>query len=143
MIRHPKIKWILCIPKCATLQSFQDQEMWNKDLYLQYLLPYIRLFILYLFIPNWNQIFYSPMVQVPAFQLFYVYFSIFSTKCIIHKFIYNNQTKIIFIESIARVNNLSFTGKIIYYFKWYDLFFVQWAQLKKMYSNVEYLGRLF
>ena len=48
--------------------------------------------------------------------------------------------KVIYIESIARVNELSRTGKRAYKFS--DKFYVQWEELAKKYPNSEYLGKL-
>lgn len=47
--------------------------------------------------------------------------------------------KIIYIESIARVNTLSGTGKFVY--KFADEFFVEWEYLKDKYSKVKVLRR--
>lgn len=49
--------------------------------------------------------------------------------------------KVIFIESFARVNNKSLTGKLVYRFA--DLFIVQWESLLKCYPNAEYTGGIF
>lgn len=48
--------------------------------------------------------------------------------------------KIIFIESICRVKDISPTGKIIYLIS--DLFFVQWENLVKKYDKAIYRGRV-
>ncbi|XP_077411248.1 UDP-N-acetylglucosamine transferase subunit ALG14 isoform X2 [Vanacampus margaritifer] len=47
---------------------------------------------------------------------------------------------IVFIESICRVESLSFTGKILYHFS--DYFFVQWASLRDRYPKSIFLGRI-
>ncbi|XP_025412317.1 UDP-N-acetylglucosamine transferase subunit ALG14 homolog isoform X2 [Sipha flava] len=48
------------------------------------------------------------------------------------------DTSIIFVESICRVNTLSLTGKIMYFFA--DLIIVQWYELKQKYGmRVKYL----
>ncbi|XP_059390595.1 UDP-N-acetylglucosamine transferase subunit ALG14 homolog [Carassius carassius] len=47
---------------------------------------------------------------------------------------------IIYVESICRVETLSLSGKILYYFS--DCLFVQWASLKDKYPKAIYLGRL-
>jgi beta-1,4-N-acetylglucosaminyltransferase len=72
----------------------------------------------------------GPGVCIPV--VFSVYF---------YKFFLNWKTKILFIESIARVENLSLTGKILYYLNLTDTFLVQWESLLK-FKNVKYLGRL-
>jgi beta-1,4-N-acetylglucosaminyltransferase len=72
----------------------------------------------------------GPGVCIPV--VFSVYF---------YKFFLNWKTKILFIESIARVENLSLTGKILYYLNLTDTFLVQWEFLLK-FKNVKYVGRL-
>lgn len=51
------------------------------------------------------------------------------------------KSKVIYIESFARVNNLSLTGKLVYPFA--DLFLVQWEPLVKIYSKAKYVGGIF
>lgn len=48
--------------------------------------------------------------------------------------------KIIYIESLAKVDSLSVTGKNVYSFA--DKFYVQWESLAKKYDKAEYIGRL-
>ncbi|KAI9349629.1 oligosaccharide biosynthesis protein Alg14-like protein [Obelidium mucronatum] len=50
------------------------------------------------------------------------------------------RTKIIYVESFTRVNELSLSGKIAYRFS--DRFLVQWPQLRQKYPKAEYLGKL-
>ena len=49
--------------------------------------------------------------------------------------------KVIYIESFARVNNRSLTGKLVYPFA--DLFLVQWKPLLKLYPKAKYVGGIF
>ena len=49
-------------------------------------------------------------------------------------------SKIIFIESWSRVRSFSSSGRIIY--KFADLFFVQWEDMKELYPKAVYAGRL-
>lgn len=51
-----------------------------------------------------------------------------------------SNTMIVFIESVCRVETLSMTGKILYYFA--DIFLVQWPDLEQRYSRVAYIGRV-
>lgn len=51
------------------------------------------------------------------------------------------KKKIIYIESYARVYDLSETGKRMY--KFADLFLVQWPELLKKYPKAKYYGDLF
>lgn len=48
--------------------------------------------------------------------------------------------KVVFIESWARVYSKSDSGKLVYPIA--DLFFVQWKEMKKVYPNAIYAGRL-
>ncbi|XP_063283372.1 UDP-N-acetylglucosamine transferase subunit ALG14 homolog [Pelobates fuscus] len=50
------------------------------------------------------------------------------------------KTIIIYVESICRVESLSLTGQILYYFS--NVFIVQWPLLKDKYPKSIYLGRL-
>ncbi len=50
------------------------------------------------------------------------------------------RKKVIFVESWARVYSKSDSGKVVYPIA--DLFFVQWKQMQKLYSNAIYAGRL-
>lgn len=49
-------------------------------------------------------------------------------------------SKVIYIESLAKVNTLSTTGKMVYKFS--NKFYVQWENLEKKYKKAEYIGRL-
>jgi beta-1,4-N-acetylglucosaminyltransferase len=64
-------------------------------------------------------------IAVPAFYIGKIFFG----------------TKLIFLESLARVKDLSFTGKLLYPIA--DLFLVQWPELlSKKRKKVSYQGRL-
>ncbi|CCH41904.1 UDP-N-acetylglucosamine transferase subunit [Wickerhamomyces ciferrii] len=54
------------------------------------------------------------------------------------KFLGIGKTKIIYIESLARVNDLSLSGKLCYLIS--DRFIVQWNKLQKRYPNSECYG---
>ncbi len=49
--------------------------------------------------------------------------------------------KVIYVESFAKLNNRSVTGKLIYPFA--DYFFVQWPEMKKIYPNAIYCGTVY
>ena len=49
--------------------------------------------------------------------------------------------KVIYIESFARVNNRSLTGRLVYQLA--DLFLVQWEPLLKLYPKAKYVGGIF
>ncbi len=50
------------------------------------------------------------------------------------------KVKTIYLESLTRINTLSLSGRLIYYFA--DYILVQWPELKKRYPKVKFLGRL-
>lgn len=52
-----------------------------------------------------------------------------------------NKSKVIYIESFARITTPSLTGKIMYHFA--DIFIIQWKELKKIYPNAIFLGGIF
>jgi beta-1,4-N-acetylglucosaminyltransferase len=56
------------------------------------------------------------------------------------KFLGLKDVRIIYVESIARVETLSLSGKILYYLA--NHFLVQWPQLRNKYRHAEYIGRL-
>jgi beta-1,4-N-acetylglucosaminyltransferase len=49
---------------------------------------------------------------------------------------------VIYVETLARVNDLSLTGKIVYYWPGglADGFLVQWPELAQKYKHVDYIG---
>lgn len=49
-------------------------------------------------------------------------------------------TKVIFVESLSRINKPSLTGKIMYQIA--DEFYIQWPGLKKIFPNALYFGNL-
>ena len=48
--------------------------------------------------------------------------------------------KTVYIESLARINELSLTGRLVYRFT--DEFIVQWPELAERYRNAKYKGQL-
>ena len=52
------------------------------------------------------------------------------------------STKIVYVESIARVKNLSLTGNILYQLRLTDEFLVQWEELVETHPRATYAGRL-
>lgn len=51
------------------------------------------------------------------------------------------RKKIIFIESYAKSDSPTLTGKIVYRFA--DLFIVQWESMKNIYPKAKYLGSIY
>lgn len=50
-------------------------------------------------------------------------------------------SKIIFIESYAKVRTPTITGRIVY--KFADVFYIQWPELKRIYKNSRYVGKVY
>ena len=50
-------------------------------------------------------------------------------------------SKIVFIESFAKINSPTYTGRIVY--KFADYFFIQWKELIKVYPKAIYKGSLY
>ncbi len=48
--------------------------------------------------------------------------------------------KTVYVESLARINELSLTGRLVYRFT--DEFMVQWPELAERYRNAKYRGQL-
>lgn len=59
------------------------------------------------------------------------------------KFVGVKEIKIIYVESICRVQKLSLSGIILYYLYIADCVFVQWPQLKDHYPRTKFIGRVF
>ena len=53
----------------------------------------------------------------------------------------NFQKKIVFIESFAKTNSKTLSGKFIY--KFADLFYVQWETMLKEYPKAKYKGTIY
>lgn len=51
------------------------------------------------------------------------------------------RKKIIFIESFAKINSPTLTGKLVY--KFADQFYVQWEEMRKIYPNAIYKGGIY
>lgn len=51
------------------------------------------------------------------------------------------RKKIIFIESFAKINSPTLTGKLVY--KFADQFYVQWEEMKQVYPNAIYKGGIY
>ena len=49
--------------------------------------------------------------------------------------------KLIYIESFAKINSPTLTGKLLY--KYADRFYVQWESMKKFYPDAIYLGGIY
>ncbi len=53
------------------------------------------------------------------------------------------KKKVIYIESFAKINSPTMTGKLIYKKNWANQFYVQWPQMKEFYPNAIYKGGIY
>lgn len=58
------------------------------------------------------------------------------------KFFGLTDSKIIYVESMCRVERLSLSGLLLYFLCMADCVFVQWPQLKQKYPRTLYIGRI-
>ena len=58
--------------------------------------------------------------------------------CLLSKLL---RKKIIFIESFAKINSPTLTGKLVYRFA--DQFYVQWEEMKSIYPKAIYVGGIY
>lgn len=49
--------------------------------------------------------------------------------------------KVIYVESFAKLNNKSVTGRLVYHFA--DEFYVQWPEMKSVYPKSKYCGTVY
>lgn len=58
------------------------------------------------------------------------------------KFFGIKKTKILYVESLCRVQQLSLSGAILYHLCMADCVFVQWPRLKELYPRTKFIGRV-
>lgn len=58
------------------------------------------------------------------------------------KFFSLKKTKIVYVESLCRVQRLSLSGMLLYYLYIADCIFVQWPRLKQLYPRTKFIGRV-
>lgn len=51
--------------------------------------------------------------------------------------------KVIYIESFAKINSPTMTGKLVYKKNWADQFYVQWESMLEFYPNAIYKGGIY
>lgn len=51
-------------------------------------------------------------------------------------------TTIVYVESLCRVQQLSLSGKLLYYLFMANHIYVQWPQMKQLYPRTSYIGRI-
>lgn len=51
--------------------------------------------------------------------------------------------KVIYIESFAKINSPTMTGKLVYKHKLADRFYVQWESMKEFYPDAIFLGGIY
>lgn len=62
---------------------------------------------------------------------------------VLYRLVSTYPCKIMYIESIARTQRLSLSGKILYHTRIADLLFVQWKELEAKYPRAKFAGRLY
>lgn len=58
------------------------------------------------------------------------------------KFFVLRDTKIVYVESLCRVQRLSLSGLLLYYLCIADYVYVQWPRLKELYPRAHFIGRV-
>ena len=58
------------------------------------------------------------------------------------KFFCLKETRVVYVESLCRVQRLSLSGQLLYYLYLADHIFVQWPKLKDLYPRTRYIGRI-
>lgn len=53
------------------------------------------------------------------------------------------KKKVIYIESFAKINSPTMTGKLVYKRKWANQFYIQWESMKEFYPNAIYKGGIY
>lgn len=53
------------------------------------------------------------------------------------------KKKVIYLESFAKINSPTLTGKLVYKFKLADQFYVQWESMLEFYPNAIYKGGIY
>ncbi|MBR2695490.1 polysaccharide biosynthesis protein [Candidatus Saccharibacteria bacterium] len=53
------------------------------------------------------------------------------------------KKKVIYIESFAKINDPTMTGKLVYKKNWANQFYVQWKSMQKFYPNAIYAGGIY
>lgn len=53
------------------------------------------------------------------------------------------KSKVIFIESFAKINSPTMTGKLVYKKHWADQFYVQWESMLQFYPDAIYKGGIY
>lgn len=126
-------KYLLVTEKTKTTESLKENY---KVKYLKYGSRYYL--FKYIFVVLFNVlksigllIFFNPKVVVTTGA------HTGGIVCFIAKLLFK---KVIYIESMAKVNSLSVTGKVMYIVA--DKFYVQWEELEKKYKKAEYIGRM-
>lgn len=51
------------------------------------------------------------------------------------------RKKVIYIESFAKINSPTLTGRVMY--KFADIFYVQWPEMLKVYPKAKYIGGIY
>ena len=119
-----------------------EQTKYNKDFALQptYFTKQVnRQNILFIF-PFLYNIFLSIYILLKEKPKIIVSTGVLSTipLCLFAKLL---RVKIIYIESFAKINSATLTGKLMY--KIADVFYVQWPEMLKVYPDAKYVGGIY
>lgn len=116
--------------------SFNEINFTKKKYYFKQI-NRKEIFFLFKFIKNFFINFFILLKEKPNFIISTGALVTIPT-CLLGKLM---RKKIIYIESFARIDNLSITGKIMYRIS--DVFIVQWNELLEYYPKAIYLGGIF
>ncbi|MCO4623353.1 polysaccharide biosynthesis protein CpsF [Streptococcus infantarius subsp. infantarius] len=119
-----------------------EQTKYNKDFALlpTYFTKQVnRQNILFIF-PFFYNIFLSIYILLKEKPKIIVSTGVLSTipLCLFAKLL---RVKIIYIESFAKINSATLTGKLMY--KIADVFYVQWPEMLKVYPDAKYVGGIY
>lgn len=125
--------YILVTEKTSSTKKLKDKYNIKYVVYgsRRYIFKYIFVFLINVFKFIYFMLRYRPQTIVTTGA------HTGGIACVIGKMF---KAKVIYIESLAKVNTLSVTGRNVY--KFADKFYVQWKDLLKFYPKAEYIGRL-
>lgn len=128
-----KYEYLLVTERTKVTEKLNDQYNIKYMKYgsREYLLQYIFIFLYNLFKSIVLMLVFNPKVVVTTGA------HTGGIVCFVSKLFFK---KVIYIETMAKVNTLSMTGKLMYMIA--DKFYVQWEELEEKYPKAEYLGRL-
>ncbi|CAK77303.1 unnamed protein product (macronuclear) [Paramecium tetraurelia] len=123
-IALPKLEWITIHRSRKVKQSYLSSIITTIKATLHTFLILLRFRDLDIFITN------GPGTCIPVVIVLFAQYLLFIRK----------RCKILFIESWCRVENLSLSGKLLYWVS--DKFVVNWESLSKKYKRATFVGNL-